>query len=757
MKENALNYNYIKRLLRCFLIGIITSSLAFVPFIINRKGALIVCDDYDIQYIPFAQLIWKAVHDGDQWVWNIDLGCSLINGFSYYNLGSPFLWISLLFPRGFFVYLSGVLQILKYSVACVNAYIYLSCFQNEKSPKDYALLGALLYAFSGFQSINLMFGIFHDEVAFFPLLLWGIENIDNKKMRPIFILSIFINCLVNYFLFIQEVVFIVLYFVIRYWNRQTIKEFFYRMIVCLMCGLLGVGMASVLFVPSIMYITGNVRSNTIPYISNLFYDSKTLLYTIKGILFPAEIMTDSSAIINRRFYSTSCYLPLFGLSGVIAFLFTNKGWLRRFIFVLFLISLFPLAQSAFLLFTIDYQRWWYMFVLVMVLATVQVLERPKENLLSRGIAIYIVMVTAFYIIVTFLPWDKTKEQIIFHKDRLNYYFIISIFGLIIIDILIRSNKLTFEKMMVLVMIYCVITTGITMHYYRYYNDSKAYLEKYEVSLKLKTLDSQYRYNTIDNVITCVGDVAGIGTRLSSTIENSSHNFDNLLSIYCQNKTGERKNLMGVGQLLGGKYYVSYNSNSKNIVYEVNSGNTKLYVSEGKAVPIGVALDYYIYANELYKLPQKWRVKALMNSSVIIPSDEKYVVNAMRHIDVKTINFNESIDNLLSKLEKNAVKNFSRDGNGFSCNTDFETDRVVFFSVPNDEGWTARIDGEKTNIIDSSGLMLINVPKGNHTIEFTFYTVGLNMGIVISIISWISFVGLLFAVYCRKSKEDMNVG
>ena len=52
----------------------------------------------------------------------------------------------------------------KYAAAAVCAYSYLKRFVGKK----YAALGAMLYAFSGFQSVNLIFHHFHDAVAFFP-------------------------------------------------------------------------------------------------------------------------------------------------------------------------------------------------------------------------------------------------------------------------------------------------------------------------------------------------------------------------------------------------------------------------------------------------------------------------------------------------------------------------------------------------------------------------------------------------------------
>lgn len=370
-------YLYENGMLRCIVISLITAIVTFAPFIYRGGGAFTVVDDFDSQVLPFAAAVWNTIHSDDigQWVWNLDLGSSLITGFSFYNLGSPFYWISLLFPRGSYPYLAGPLYMVKYVVASLTAYIYLCHFIRDNGPhgKDCAIIGALLYAFSGFQTTNLEFH-FHDAVAFFPLLLWGIENIDNRTKRPAFIAAIWINCLVNYFFFIQEVVFMVIYYVVRYWN-EDIRTFIRRAFACIVCGLLGVGMAAVLFLPSILYIMGNDRSDMALYLNNLVYDSKSLLFMLKGMIMPGDAMQDHSALRSQVWDSTSCYLPLTGLSLVFAFMRKSHSWIKHLLILLFVISFLPIAQSGFLLFTVVYQRWWFMFVLIMALASVQVLEQ----------------------------------------------------------------------------------------------------------------------------------------------------------------------------------------------------------------------------------------------------------------------------------------------------------------------------------------------------------------------------------------------
>ncbi|WP_050008202.1 YfhO family protein [Butyrivibrio sp. WCE2006] len=738
-------------ILWCAIIGFITACMIFGYFIFSDNGVLLVCDDFNSQQMTFAQAVWNVVRygKGGQWCWNLDLGSSVIGGFSFYNLGSPFYWIYLMFPKGTFPYLAGPLYIFKYVIACLTSYIYLRLFTKgfSEDRADYALIGALIYAFSGFQTVNLEFFHFHDVVAFFPLLLWGMETIDDKKKRPLFIFVIFINCLVNYFFFIQEVIFMAIYFVFRFWGKP-IKDNIRKLIVCFGCGMLGVGMASILFIPSILYITGNTRSEMGLYLSNFVYDSKSLLYLIKGILLPGDAMRANNAVILKRWTSTSCYLPLFGLACVIGFIKKDRGWLQKLLIVLLGITLFPFAQSGFLLFTAAYQRWWYMLVLVMALATVKVLENPEDYFMSDGVLVYVIATIVFYLCIRYVPWNSNKDQMIFFDDRFTYYFVLAILGPIVLDLILRCNRFYFKAILLLTIAYCVVTTGLTLHYYRYDTDTQEYIEKYKASINLPKINDQYRYNSVDNVNTLTSEAAGIGV-FSSTIENSSHDFNILLDIDNGVSTEERLSVKGLPQLLSGKYGITFDEKAADIIDSVKYGKTSLYVTEGKAFPIGVAMDNYLFANELFSLPKEQRGIALMHGAVIFSSDEDKVRSYMNHIDVNSIDYEGPIDDLITDAEKNAVKDFSRDAHGFQCTSDYDTDKIVYFSVPNDLGWTATIDNKKATIIDSGGMMLLLVPKGKHSIKFSYFTYGLKLGIVLSVVSWMLFIAFFFITYFRN--------
>ena len=75
-------------------------------------------------------------------------------------------------------------------------------------------------------------------------------------------------------------------------------------------------------------------------------------------------------------------------------------------------------------------------------------------------------------------------------------------------------------------------------------------------------------------------------------------------------------------------------------------------------------------------------------------------------------------------------------------TDYEESTLVFFSVPYDDGFTATVNGQSTQIekVDN-GLMAIRVPAGHAEISFVYETPGLVTGIKLSL------TGIaLYAVY-----------
>ena len=247
-----------KTLWKCIALSFLIALGSMLFYLWRDGGALIISGDEMEQGVPISAAMNRMLRNGALgWSWNIGLGTQSIGGFSVYGLGSPFFWLTLPFSPAAYPYLTGPLYILKYVVAAAFAYLWLSCFLEERT---FALIGALLYAFSSFQNEHLMYQ-FKDTIALFPLLLIGIERIVRQRKPVVFVLAVFLNCMTSYYMFVGEVVFCVVYFLCRITDPMLRGVRKSSLFSCLFGGILGTGMSAVLFLPSILFISGNSRSH----------------------------------------------------------------------------------------------------------------------------------------------------------------------------------------------------------------------------------------------------------------------------------------------------------------------------------------------------------------------------------------------------------------------------------------------------------------------------------------------------------------
>ena len=172
-----------ERALLSFLLPLAAAALLFLPFLIYDKGYFIYYGDFNVQQIPFYQMAHDSVRSGNIfWSWTTDLGANFVGSYSFYLLGSPFFWLTLPFPSAAVPYLMGPLLILKFACSSAAAYALLRRFVRP----DYALIGGILYAFSGFSIYNVFFNHFHEAIIYFPLMLLGLERFMKDDKRGLF-------------------------------------------------------------------------------------------------------------------------------------------------------------------------------------------------------------------------------------------------------------------------------------------------------------------------------------------------------------------------------------------------------------------------------------------------------------------------------------------------------------------------------------------------------------------------------------------
>src|SRR5574344_223464 len=139
--------------MKVFLLSFICFALVVIPIVIYNKGYFTYYGDFNSQQIPFYYHAHNAVRNGNLlWDWGTDLGSDFLTSYSFYLLGSPFFWITVIFPDSIVLYLMPWLLCLKYATAALTSYAYIRRFVKNDGA---AVIGSFLYAFSGFQMFNI--------------------------------------------------------------------------------------------------------------------------------------------------------------------------------------------------------------------------------------------------------------------------------------------------------------------------------------------------------------------------------------------------------------------------------------------------------------------------------------------------------------------------------------------------------------------------------------------------------------------------
>ncbi len=93
----------------------------------------------------------------------------------------------------------------------------------------------------------------HEAIIFFPLLLAALDEYMETRRRGVFALAVAACCLVNYYFFVGQVAFCVIYWFVRMfagsWNI-SLRDFLFLALEAV----LGLGIACVLLVPSVLAV-----------------------------------------------------------------------------------------------------------------------------------------------------------------------------------------------------------------------------------------------------------------------------------------------------------------------------------------------------------------------------------------------------------------------------------------------------------------------------------------------------------------------
>lgn len=811
-----LEFKYIKnKYWQTFILAFLVALLLFLP--ISLRDAMLgqpfhYAGDYNSQSMLFWQYANQFIKDGGSFSWETELGSGFVNSYSYYMLGSPFFWASLWIPSKWMPWAMVPLFCFKFAFAGAGGYLWAKRW--VKNPQ-YAMLAGMLYAFCGYNIYSIFYDSFVDVTALFPYLLAALDDAIIDKRRGCFSIWVAVSLLINYYFFIGEAIFLILYFICMLLGKKYILtgKLFLRMAVETV---LGIAMGAVLVIPAALSLMQN------PRISSFLNDYDFIVYgepqKYMAIFASMFIMPDApyqNTLFSQsgtQWQNVCAYLPVVGITGGVALCRAErKHPFARVMKFCIICAFVPMLNAIFTLENATYYaRWYYMPILILCGATAMVLDNDELYQAEWKDAWKTVFIcTAAFVALELVPSNVEllglKLGVTSSASIFWILWGISIAGVVLCGFVCKKYRKT-EKyisvMMSSVMVFSFIYGEAHMLLTRYVTDTgeHTWYAGYEDLDNVAKLLPQGEWYRIDsNTITNYNLALGFSSEdfFSSTVSPG------IFSFYMEAGHGRTvmpldgqpnyalRSLLGVKYLMVGaedeKAWSADASGTKVTINNSNAGNAlqllkdsedttdTVYTPQEWAVnweergrteetivyenqnfiPMGFAYDYYITKDQLADVDADVRSNLLLKAIVL--NDEqvgKYsdILQPLPEKEFQNLNF-ESFKKDCADRRKQTADTFETNNYGFTATTSFDTDELVFFSVPYEKNaFTATVNGEPVDVEEvDCGLMAIPVPAGEADIVVTYHTPGLKESVTISIAGII--IWILYALVCyNKGKK-----
>ena len=114
---------------------------------------------------------------------------------------------------------------------------------------------------------------------------------------------------------------------------------------------------------------------------------------------------------------------------------------------------------------------------------------------------------------------------------------------------------------------------------------------------------------------------------------------------------------------------------------------------------------------------------------------------------------------VAALQKNGATSTEIEGNRVTLKFDLDRDAMACLTIPYSSGWRVSVDGEPAKLVKANiAFMGVMLPKGAHTVEFSYMPKGLRLGAIISLGTLIALISVgLFLKLRRRRDTDASKG
>lgn len=598
------------------------------------------------------------------WDMSLGYGADILSTLNYYAIGDPLnLLYGFVSPKNTET-MYNFMIVLRMYLAGITFIMY----ARKMKKRSYGtVIGALVYVFSGFCfRLGLRHPFFINPMIYFPLLCLGIEKIYQRERPYVFIFAVCVSAMSNYYFLYMLTIFAVIYAWIRFYKyteENKMKNFCLTILKFGMYYTLGIAMAAVILLPSVIGFLGNGRyGNGVDWKSLIVYPGKYYLLFIENFIGYGNMGSNTNA----------GYLPIVGIV-VLFTLFSQRMKHKKYraAFIANIIALIlPIFGYAFNGFSYANNRWAFALSFIVALLTAEMY--PRLFVMSKrqqiGIGAGIIIYTVFCIIV-----NASGEEILKNKGIMAACGLIAVFYILLL--IFQRLGYDTQKRIVRVSMAILLLISVGVHgYYRFDPKGYAYTQEFmdqgqayrtlkedNIRMLSKVNDPSvyrvhaegYRYKNY-GLINHLNTISGYYSITAKCVTDTIKGYDTLGMQYADKYKGVDQRL-GLLSLAGVKYItVAHNSqvakdvsSMGDVPYGVEKlrkkGNITLYKNK-YALPFAYAYDSYMTEQQYEQLNGIGKEQAMLAQIILNqhPADKEIQHNEQRNgPDIQTISLPET--------------------------------------------------------------------------------------------------------------------
>jgi uncharacterized membrane protein YfhO len=663
-----------------------------------------------------------------------------------------------------------------------------------------SLLGGLLFAFSGYALIGSGWNIFSTNLTHAAFLLLSFELYYQRKQWWLFPLAVGLLAAFSPFYSYVYLAFLAVYTLWRYFTSGRARSWtdFTQLSAALIAlTLLGFALTLPLWLPILKEMMDSPRAT----VSSLSEGLRSFP------MFGFENAVNASLVALRTFsnnlnitatnYKLNYLEAPMNYCGLLSLLllpqvFVGLGKRERIAYgglfgIFFITQIFPYFRYAFWLFSGDYHRnLSHLFGMVVQLLALIALFKLVKN---KKINVLLLVFTLIGLLgILYYPWKlKASPELQF----LVAGFLVLEAGLIFLSTRPGARHLALAALPVVLVVELVFTAWPVLHDRFAITKTKWETEYYQ---EPNTLAAIHWIQAQDSSFYRIKKPSGSGSKKYNSLNDASAmQYQGVTAYQSFNHPGLINLLVGTGVIdtnstrrdtleqdtrwaigIGNDLFLQTITNCKYIVKDIP------YYKEGPfgkaiidsltsfgeqrvlrlklALPLGVAYEHYMTESEALKLqPRMHRQSAMMKAGIVrqefvpmltglkalvsdsIPTPDQYMVE-MITADVAAL-----------QTDTFRVSQFRQ--NHITGHIDLKKRKLLFLSIPLDEGWHIKVDGKPVEpIMVNYAFIGLLLEQGSHDVALVFKVPLLKAMGLTSLFSWVLYVVLVLLTILLKFKE-----